>query len=80
MPGFLTRSAVKKRYGGYKFWKKLRCYCRILESRTNYQKSGNATDWALDALVYRLRKHPFLKANGFIIESHKKVDYILIKT
>ncbi len=40
----------------------------------------SATDWALDALIYRLRKHPFMKANNFIIESHKKVGYTLIQT
>lgn len=40
----------------------------------------NATDWALDALIYRLRKHPFMKANNYIIESHKKVGYTLIQT
>ncbi len=39
-----------------------------------------ATDWALDALIYRLRKHPFMKANNFVIESHKKVGYTLIQT
>lgn len=39
-----------------------------------------ATDWALDALIYRLRKHPFMKANNYIIESHKKVGYTLIQT
>jgi len=39
----------------------------------------NATDWALDALIYRLRKHPFIKSNGYIIESHKKVGYTLIQ-
>lgn len=38
-----------------------------------------ASDWALDALVYRLRKHPFMQANGYIIESHKKVGYTLIQ-
>lgn len=38
-----------------------------------------ATDWALDALIYRLRKHPFIKSNGYIIESHKKVGYTLIQ-
>ena len=38
-----------------------------------------ATDWALDALIYRLRKHPFIKANNYIIESHKKVGYTLIQ-
>ncbi len=39
-----------------------------------------ATDWALDALIYRLRKHPFIKSQGYIIESHKKVGYMLIQT
>lgn len=39
-----------------------------------------ATDWALDALIYRLRKHPFMKAQGYIIESYKKVGYSLIQT
>ena len=42
------------------------------------ENQEDATDWALDALVYRLRKHPFIKANGYIIESHKKVGYTLI--
>lgn len=39
-----------------------------------------ATDWALDALIYRLRKHPFIKSQGLIIESYKKVGYSLIQT
>lgn len=38
----------------------------------------DATDWALDALIYRLRKHPFMISNGYIIESQKKVGYSLI--
>ncbi|MDP3733490.1 MAG: helix-turn-helix domain-containing protein, partial [Candidatus Daviesbacteria bacterium] len=37
-----------------------------------------ASDWALDALIYRLRNHPFIKSQGYIIESHKKVGYTLI--
>ncbi|MBI4036146.1 helix-turn-helix domain-containing protein [Candidatus Daviesbacteria bacterium] len=41
---------------------------------------GNATDWALDALIYRLRKHPFIKSHGYTIESQKKVGYTLIQT
>lgn len=40
---------------------------------------AGATDWALDALIYRLRKSSFMKANGYIIESYKKVGYSLIK-
>ncbi|OGE26415.1 hypothetical protein A3C26_01655 [Candidatus Daviesbacteria bacterium RIFCSPHIGHO2_02_FULL_39_12] len=43
-------------------------------------KSDLPTDWALDALIYRLRKHPFMKANNYIIESQKKVGYTLIQT
>lgn len=43
------------------------------------ENDENATDWALDALIYRLRKHPFTKSNGYIIESHKKVGYTLIQ-
>ena len=37
-----------------------------------------ATDWALDALIYRLRRHPFIHAQGYIIESYKKQGYTLI--
>src|SRR3989344_353483 len=43
------------------------------------QDSDKATDWALDALIYRLRKHPFLKSQGYIIENHKKVGYTLVQ-
>ncbi len=42
--------------------------------------SEEATDWALDALIYRLRKHSFLQSHGYIIESHKKVGYTLVQT
>lgn len=42
-------------------------------------EGGETSDWALDALIYRLRKHPFIKAHGYIIESHKKVGYSLIQ-
>lgn len=41
-------------------------------------ESEDATDWALDALVYRLRNSQFMKSHGYIIESHKKVGYTLI--
>ncbi len=40
---------------------------------------NGATDWALDALIYRLRKHPFMQSHHYIIESHKKVGYTLIQ-
>lgn len=43
-------------------------------------ENSEASNWALDALIYRLRKHPFMKANGYIIESQKKVGYTLIQT
>lgn len=36
-----------------------------------------ATDWALDALIYRLRRN--LKT-GYVIENQKKVGYYLVKT
>ncbi|MDD5416266.1 MAG: helix-turn-helix domain-containing protein [Candidatus Daviesbacteria bacterium] len=42
--------------------------------------SEETTDWALDALIYRLRNHPFMKTHGYIIESHKKVGYTLIQS
>lgn len=41
--------------------------------------SEKGSDWALDALVYRLRSHPFIKSHGYIIESQKKVGYSLIQ-
>lgn len=45
-----------------------------------WHDSEEASDWALDALIYRLRKHPFIQSHGYIIESHKKVGYTLIQT
>ncbi len=45
-----------------------------------WQENEEASDWALDALIYRLRNHPFIKSQGYIIESHKKVGYTLIQT
>jgi len=39
-----------------------------------------ASDWALNALVYRLRKNPSFKSGGFIIENYKKMGYIIYKT
>lgn len=42
--------------------------------------SEDATDWALDALIYRLRNSQFIKSHGYIIESHKKVGYTLVQT
>lgn len=37
------------------------------------------SDWALNALVYRLRKHPAFIAHNYTIESHKKFGYALQK-
>ncbi len=47
--------------------------------KTVWPEDEAATDWALDALIYRLRKHPFMKTHNYIIESQKKVGYILIQ-
>lgn len=41
--------------------------------------SENATEWALNALIYRMRKHPAFMASGYYIENHKKLGYSLIK-
>jgi DNA-directed RNA polymerase subunit F len=38
-----------------------------------------ASDWALDALIYRLRRHPAFIAKNYIIENHKKQGYSLLK-
>ena len=43
------------------------------------QDDDRATDWALDALIYRMRKNPAFKNSGYQIESHKKVGYRLFK-
>lgn len=45
-----------------------------------WQENEETSDWALDALIYRLRKHPTLAAQGYVIESQKKVGYTLIQT
>lgn len=39
----------------------------------------NATNWALDSLIYRLRKNPGFISFGYAIENHKKVGYILLQ-
>ncbi len=43
------------------------------------QDSDGATDWALNALVYRLRKNSTFVASGYEIESQKKVGYVLVR-
>ena len=42
-------------------------------------QEGGASDWALNALVYRLRKNPTFTTKGYLIENHKKIGYTLIK-
>ncbi len=37
------------------------------------------SDWALNALVYRLRKHSVFVGQNYTIENHKKVGYELVK-
>lgn len=39
----------------------------------------NASDWALDALIYRLRRHSAFTSKGYLIENHKKQGYALLK-
>lgn len=36
-----------------------------------------ASDWALNALIYRLKKNPSFLASGYMIENHKKTGYSL---
>lgn len=38
-----------------------------------------ATDWALNALIYRLRKNPTFSGSGYVIESYKKIGYQMVK-
>ncbi|MEK7617476.1 MAG: helix-turn-helix domain-containing protein [Patescibacteria group bacterium] len=54
-------------------------FATVWDPSTGSGQEG-ATDWALDALIYRLRKHHFITSHGYIIESHKKVGYSLIQT
>lgn len=39
----------------------------------------NASDWALDALLYRLRRNPYFVSRGYLIENYKKQGYALLK-
>ncbi len=41
------------------------------------ETNGIASDWTLNALVYRLRRHPAFDSQRYRIESHKKQGYIL---
>lgn len=42
------------------------------------EDNGIATDWSLNALVYRLRKHSAFDKQRYDIESRKKEGYVLI--
>ncbi len=42
-------------------------------------KNGEGSDWALNALVYRLRKNPAFISLGYVIENQKKLGYCLIR-
>lgn len=44
-----------------------------------WNNSEEVSDWALNSLIYRLRKNPTFVANNYVIESQKKVGYILLK-
>jgi hypothetical protein len=37
------------------------------------------TDWALNSLIYRLKKNPWFVENGYFIENQKKLGYIMYK-
>lgn len=41
---------------------------------------GSGSEWALNALVYRLRRHPTFPTQQFTIENVKKLGYILSKS
>ncbi|MBP7807413.1 helix-turn-helix domain-containing protein [Candidatus Saccharibacteria bacterium] len=40
---------------------------------------GSGSEWALNALVYRLRRHPAFQSQQYSIENAKKLGYILTK-
>lgn len=42
------------------------------------EENGIASDWSLNALVYRLRRHPAFDSRRYEIESRKKEGYVLI--
>lgn len=37
------------------------------------------SDWALNSLVYRLKKNPTFASSGYLLENRKKIGYCLIK-
>lgn len=42
-------------------------------------EEDKASDWALNALIYRLRKNPTFASSGYVIESQKKAGYYLVR-
>lgn len=42
-------------------------------------KSADATEWALNSLVYRLRKNPGFRSSRLMLETHKKIGFALVK-
>lgn len=42
-------------------------------------KNEAGSDWALNALIYRLRKNPFFVSKSLRIENYKKVGYVMFK-
>lgn len=44
-----------------------------------WRDEDEGSEWALNALIYRLRKNPYFIAQGYIIENHKKEGYVMYK-
>lgn len=63
---------LKKRLG--KFVEKDEIFNSLWE-----KDSPHSTDWALNALIYRLRKNPTFMNNRYVIENEKGQGYRLIK-
>ncbi len=43
----------------------------------NSKEDNKTLDWALNSLIYRLKKNPTFISSGYVIENHKKEGYIL---
>ena len=44
-----------------------------------WRGSEVGSEWALNALIYRLRRHPAFRAQPYVIENYKKIGYSLTK-
>ncbi|OGM11854.1 hypothetical protein A2Z22_01375 [Candidatus Woesebacteria bacterium RBG_16_34_12] len=44
-----------------------------------WENPEKSSDWALNSIIYRLRKNPAFINYGYIIENHKKIGYSLAK-